>query len=161
MTKTTVLYRGCLALLLAAFVVSVLLAGTGRTSSGQYVGSEPCGECHDEEYGNFKKFAKKAHSGESVKIMMADLTKEELIECYGCHVTGYGQPGGFVSFDQTPALGEAGCEVCHGPGYDHVESGGDPDLIKKDLSLEDCQVCHNPERVDAFDFKPLLYGGAH
>lgn len=161
MIKTAVLFKGCLALLLAAFVVSVLTTGTGRTDSGRYVGSESCGDCHDEEYGNFKKFAKKAHSGESVKIMMGDLTREELVECYGCHVTGYGQPGGFVSFDETPAMAEAGCEVCHGPGYDHVESGGDPDLIKHDLSLEDCQVCHNPERVDAFDFKPLLYGGAH
>jgi hypothetical protein len=42
-----------------------------------------------------------------------------------------------------------------------VDSGGDPDLIKRDLSLDDCTGCHNPERVEAFDFKPLLYGGAH
>jgi len=62
---------------------------------------------------------------------------------------------------QINQLAEAGCEVCHGPGYDHVESGGDTDLIKRDLSLDDCAVCHNPERVSAFDFKPLLFGGAH
>lgn len=153
--------KGCCALSLAALAVFLFLADTGRANSGRYVGAEACGECHEQEYGNYKKFAKKAHSGESVKIMMGDLTKEELAECYGCHMTGYGRPGGFVSFEQTPNMALAGCEVCHGPGYDHVESGGDPELIKRDLTLDDCHACHNPERVEAFDFKPLLYGGAH
>lgn len=160
MFKRSIWIKGCL-LLLAAFVVSAVMTGTGRTNSGQYVGSDACQDCHELEYGNYKKFAKKAHSGESVKIMMGDLTKEELVECYGCHMTGYGKPGGFVSFEKTPNMAEAGCEVCHGPGYDHVESGGDPELIKRNLKLEDCQTCHNPERVEAFDFKPLLFGGAH
>nr|WP_321259471.1 cytochrome c family protein [uncultured Pseudodesulfovibrio sp.] len=161
MLKRAVWYKGSLILVVAAFVVTVAMASVGRTNSGQYVGSDACGECHEEEYGNFKKFAKKAHSGKSVKIMSSDLTQEELAECYACHVTGYGQPGGFVSFEQTPGLSDCGCEVCHGPGYDHVESGGDSDLIKGSLSMEDCTSCHNPERIDAFDFKPLLYGGAH
>ncbi|BCS88505.1 hypothetical protein PSDVSF_17470 [Pseudodesulfovibrio sediminis] len=137
------------------------LTKTGRTTSGRFVGSAACAECHEQEFQNFKKFSKKAHSGESVKIMASDLTTEELAECYACHMTGFGQPGGFVSFAKTPEMGEAGCEVCHGPGYDHVESEGDTDLIKGDLDLEDCTGCHNPDRVEAFDFKPLLYGGAH
>ena len=161
MLKRSVWYKGSVALLAAAFVVAVALTGTGRTNSGQYVGSEACADCHEEEFSHFKKFAKKAHSGESVKIMMNDLTREEQEECFGCHMTGFGKPGGFVSFEETPNQAEAGCEVCHGPGYEHVDSGGDPDLIKGKLSLDDCQACHNPERVEAFDFKPLLYGGAH
>ena len=150
-----------LAVFLAAFFVVAVMASSGRTNSGQYVGSEACAECHDKEYENYKKFSKKAHSGESVKIMAADLTKQELEECYHCHMTGFGKPGGFVSFDETPAMADAGCETCHGPGFDHVEAGGDPDLIKGKLELSDCEVCHNPERVAAFDFKPLLFGGAH
>ena len=161
MLKRSVWYRGGLTIVLVAFVVTVGLTGMGRTNSGQFVGSDACADCHEEEYSHYKKFAKKAHSGDSVKIMMGDLTPEELAECFGCHMTGYGQPGGFVSFEETPGQAEAGCEVCHGAGYDHVESGGDPELIKGKLKLDDCQTCHNPERVDAFDFKPLLYGGAH
>jgi len=150
-----------LALVLAAFLIGVVTASSGRTNSGQYVGSEACAECHDKEYGNYKKYSKKAHSGDSVKIMSGDLTKEELEECYHCHMTGFGKPGGFVSFDETPAMADAGCETCHGPGFDHVESGGDTDLIKGKLELSDCETCHNPERVAAFDFKPLMFGGAH
>lgn len=153
--------KGCLMFFAAAFFVAVAMAGTGQTNSGQFVGSAACEECHDEEYGNFKKFSKKAHAGDSVKIMAGDLTKAELEECYICHMTGFGQPGGFVSFEETPHMADAGCEVCHGPGYDHVESGGDPELIKGSLTLDDCVTCHNPERVAAFDFKPLMYGGAH
>ncbi len=161
MSFSAIWLKGCLTFCGVAFFVAVCLTGLGRTSSGQYVGTAACEDCHDTEYSNFKQFAKKSHSGESVKLMSGDLTKEELEECYHCHVTGYGQPGGFVSFDETPGMADCGCEVCHGPGYDHVESGGDPELIKGSLDMEDCQVCHNPERVEAFDFKPLLYGGAH
>lgn len=153
--------KGCLVFFGAAFFVAVSMASVGISNSGQYVGSEACAECHDQEYENYKKFSKKAHSGDSVKLMSADLTKGELEECYVCHVTGFGKPGGFVSFETTPAMADAGCETCHGPGFDHVEGGGDTDLIKGDLEVSDCETCHNPERVAAFDFKPLLFGGAH
>jgi len=153
--------KGCLAFFLVAFFVAVGMTSTGRTNSGQYVGSEACADCHDLEFENYKNFSKKAHSGDSVKVMSADLTKSELEECFTCHMTGFGKPGGFVSFDETPEMADAGCETCHGPGYDHVESGGETDLIKGDLEVADCEGCHNPERVAAFDFKPLLFGGAH
>lgn len=93
--------------------------------------------------------------------MAKDLTEDELKECFHCHATGYGQPGGFVSFEKTPDMANAGCEVCHGPGADHVEAGGDPEQIKGKLDIKECETCHNPERVASFDFKPMLYGGAH
>jgi len=148
----------------AAFllVAPVLFASsTAVSQTGTFVGSKVCADCHQDQYKNFSKFAKKAHSDRSIKIMASDLTQAELATCYGCHTTGYGQPGGFVSFEQTPDLSHAGCEVCHGPGGDHVEAGGDPALIKGKLSLQDCETCHSAERVSSFNFKPLLYGGAH
>ncbi|BBD09652.1 cytochrome c family protein [Desulfovibrio ferrophilus] len=141
--------------------LSLLITRPAQTGQATYVGSNACSECHDEQFENFEQFAKKAHSDRSIKIMASDLTKEELQECYACHTTGYGQPGGFVSFEETPEMAHAGCEVCHGPGSEHVAEGGDPDLIKGTLALEDCETCHNADRVGAFNFKPLLYGGAH
>ncbi len=131
------------------------------TQDAEYVGSEACGDCHDVEYENYLQFSKKAHSGDSVKIMSADLTSSELEECFVCHMTGYGEPGGFESFETTPDLANAGCETCHGPGSTHVDEYGDPDFIKGDLDVDDCTTCHNSERVAAFDFKPMLFGGAH
>lgn len=130
-------------------------------AENSFVGTAACKDCHEEEHENFTKYAKKAHSDRSVKLMASDLTEAELAGCYGCHTTGYGQPGGFVSYEKTPHLADAGCEVCHGPGYEHVESGGDADLIKGKLSMDDCVGCHDESRVKAFNFKPLLYGGAH
>jgi hypothetical protein len=139
---------------------SCVVTEYGITDSAVYVGSEACKECHEVEYSNYKKFSKKAHSSESVKIMASDLDDDELKECFACHSTGYGKPGGFVSFEETPKLANAGCEVCHGPGSLHVEDG-DPDLIKRKMTIKECEVCHNAERVNNFNFKPLIFGGAH
>ena len=92
--------------------------------------------------------------------MAAKLTPEELKGCYGCHTTGYGKPGGFCSEQETPELKNNGCEVCHGPGSLHAASE-DPEDLNTTIDVEDCMTCHNSERVAAFNFKPLLYGGAH
>ena len=146
---------------LHAMILACMLWPFSAVAETTYVGTAACKDCHEEQYENFTKFAKKAHSQKSVQIMASDLTEAELAECYGCHTTGYGKPGGFVSYEKTPHLADAGCEVCHGPGSDHVESGGDAELIKGTLSMEDCESCHNQSRIKAFNFKPLLYGGAH
>ncbi len=150
----------CAAMIVACATFLAAWAAPGVSQTGAYIGSKVCSDCHSDEYENFTKFAKKAHSDRSIKIMASDLTQDEVQECYSCHTTGYGKPGGFVSFEETPELAHAGCEVCHGPGADHAEFG-DPELIKRNLSLDDCTACHNEERVGAFNFKPLLYGGAH
>ena len=125
-----------------------------------YVGSESCRDCHETEYANYMKFSKKAHSFQSIKKMEKKLTKEEYQGCFECHTTGFGKPGGFVSEEKTPGLKDAGCEVCHGPGSLHVESE-DPDDISREMSQKDCSICHNEKRIKDFDFKPLLFGGAH
>jgi len=125
-----------------------------------YVGSSICAGCHTAEHTAFMKYSKKAHSSKSLRLMAKGLSPEELASCFGCHTTGYGKPGGFVSFSDTPAMADAGCEVCHGPGSAHAASG-DPADIKGKLTVADCQGCHNDSRVRAFGYKPLLRGGAH
>ncbi|WP_027723118.1 cytochrome c family protein [Maridesulfovibrio zosterae] len=146
---------------LTVFVVfGCVLADYSFSDSAIYVGSSKCKECHETEYSNYSKYSKKAHSSKSVKIMASDLDPDEVKECFACHATGYGKPGGFVSFEQTPDLADAGCEVCHGPGSLHAEDG-DPEFIKRKMNIKDCETCHNAERVDNFNFKPLIFGGAH
>ena len=125
-----------------------------------YVGSDACKGCHELEFKNFISYAKKAHSYKDVKILSKKLTSSELVECFECHTTGYGKPGGFRSEQETPHLKDAGCEACHGPGSTHCETG-DPKDIKGKLVAKDCETCHNPERVKAFNYRPLVYGGAH
>lgn len=145
------LRKGCM-LYSLCFAVMVLSAVTWccvkpvsvQADSGMaYVGSKACQECHELEYSNFVKYAKKAHSYESIAAMKKGLT-----------------PAEFRSQQETPHLKNAGCEVCHGPGSVHVESE-DPEDIRGSLTPKDCECCHNSERVAAFDYKPLIYGGAH
>jgi hypothetical protein len=135
-------------------------ARAAASSEKAYVGAERCGECHLAQYQSFKSNSKKAHSFGSVRMMKRGLTAEEVSECYGCHTTGYGKPGGFRSEAETPHLADAGCEVCHGPGNVHAETG-DPADIKSKLTVQDCAACHSSQRVQSFKFKPMIYGGGH
>jgi len=134
--------------------------GHEKKSESTYVGSLACKDCHPEEYENFITYAKKSTSFQSVEKQMKHLTPDEIKQCYPCHTTGYGQPGGFVSLEETPHLKNAGCEVCHGPGAEHSRTAN-PETIIKNMSKKDCEVCHISERVKAFKYKPLIHGGAH
>lgn len=125
-----------------------------------YVGSAACKDCHENEFKNFAAYTKKASSFKSIQRMKKGLTEVEIKGCLRCHTTGYGEPGGFISQKETPHLKDAGCEVCHGPGSVHCETEDSED-IKGRLSIGDCEKCHSAERVDAFKFRPLIYGGAH
>ena len=129
-------------------------------NSKTYVGSLACQKCHPDEYANFMQYAKKSTSFKSIEKQMRHLTPEEIKNCYPCHTTGYGKPGGFVSPEKTPNLKNAGCEVCHGPGSKHVKTMSPEDIIGK-LTKKDCERCHISERVKAFKYKPLIHGGAH
>lgn len=144
-----------------ACVLSLLVEHPGYAArQNEYIGSKACADCHQTQYDSFKKYARKANTFHAVEVMAPKLTPEEVKECYACHATGYGQPGGFKSKAETPELAEAGCEVCHGPGKAHAESG-DPKDIKAKLTMKDCTGCHNESRVKSFNFKPLLFSGAH
>ncbi|MBF0469486.1 MAG: cytochrome c family protein [Desulfamplus sp.] len=158
--KINLLYtvRFCILCTLISF--GLMITSHASANDKTFVGSESCMDCHKNEYSNFSNYTKKAHSYDSIRVMQPKLTEAEFKSCFECHTTGYGQPGGFVSESETPALKNAGCEVCHGPGSLHIESQ-DPEDIKTTLSIEDCNRCHSEERVNAFDFKPLLFGGAH
>ncbi len=137
-----------------------VICGNGMADEKVYGGSESCKDCHEQEYATYLDYAKKAKSFESIKKMEKKLTPEEYQSCFECHTTGYGKTGGFISEEKTPHLKDAGCEVCHGPGSVHVDSE-DPEDINYDIDMENCNTCHSKDRIEAFDFKPLLFGGAH
>ncbi|MGD8700866.1 MAG: cytochrome c family protein [Desulfosarcina sp.] len=151
---------GWLSLAALCLLISGAFSQATANDVAEYVGSKTCGECHSDQYDTFKAHSKKADSYSSIQRMAGKLTPEELKTCYGCHTTGYGRPGGFQSEQKTPHLKDNGCEVCHGPGSMHVESEDPSDLVES-ITIEACKTCHNPERVGAFNFKPLIFGGAH
>ncbi len=101
-------------------------------------------------------------------------------ECVRCHVTGFGQPGGFISMEQTPEMASIQCEACHGPGSIYAEM-----MLKKQgtYTLEEYQTkggltmpspknnvcaaqCHNPASPFVgsgyqFDFEDRKAIGTH
>lgn len=147
-------------LILCVAIMALTTSNSLLAEEKTYVGSESCKECHEQEHHNFMTFSKKAHSFDSIKKMEKKLSPQEYQTCFECHTTGFGKKGGFISESQTPGLKNPGCEVCHGPGSLHVESE-DPDDIVREVTLENCTACHSEDRIEAFDFKPLLFGGAH
>lgn len=145
---------------LMGMLTIILMSGGAWAAERRYVGSEACSSCHADEYKSFCTYAKKSHSFASVEKLKRGLTPAELNGCYGCHTTGYGKPGGFESLEKTPELKNAGCEVCHGPGSVHAQSGNRSDIDRKpDRRL--CESCHTSSRVQAFNYKPVMHGGAH
>ncbi|PIP47149.1 MAG: cytochrome C [Deltaproteobacteria bacterium CG23_combo_of_CG06-09_8_20_14_all_51_20] len=134
--------------------------GEAQERNVLYVGSEACKECHDAQFKSFMANSKKAGSFANILRMQKKLSDSEFRDCFKCHTTGYGEPGGFRSAEKTPHLKNPGCEVCHGAGSIHAESG-DPSDLKVKVSLKVCNRCHNSERVAAFGFKPILYSGGH
>ena len=148
--------------LMFILVFGIYSPSQGSEQNGQltYVGSLACRDCHPDEYANFITYAKKSTSFQSVEKQMRHLTPDEIKQCYPCHTTGYGQPGGFISLEETPHLKNAGCEVCHGPGAEHSRTTT-PETIISNMSKKDCEICHISERVKAFKYKPLIHGGAH
>ena len=146
--------------LIAAAAVSLRPEGAAAGAAKAFVGSDACKSCHELEYKNFQSYNKKAHSYKSISALKKGLTEAEFKKCFECHTTGYGKEGGFRSEQETPQLKDTGCEVCHGPGSVHVDTG-DPKDIQGKLTAKECEVCHNPERVNSFKYKPMVYGGAH
>jgi hypothetical protein len=144
----------------AALEIDANARQSKRSATATYIGSAACQPCHELEYTNFIKYSKKTHSRESVEKMRSKLTAAELEACYRCHTTGYGEKGGFVSYDKTPHVGDVGCETCHGPGSVHAETGETTAITRKP-AVESCVTCHSAERVQTFDFRPLRYSGAH
>ncbi|MBU0517240.1 MAG: cytochrome c family protein [Proteobacteria bacterium] len=135
-------------------------AAAASKSPARYVGSKKCASCHEENYGRYVKYSKKSRSYRSIRRMQRGLTAAERRDCYRCHTTAYGLPGGFVSLAETPHQQNVGCEACHGPGSRHVKSEDKKDITRQ-VPNQRCKSCHVSARIKAFHHVPLTYGGAH
>lgn len=135
---------GAVAMAVALLVTGGPASAGGTPDSAKYVGHTQCRACHFRQY---RSWSKTRHA-EVWDQLKGDERKEP--GCVKCHTTGYGEPGGFVSAEETPGLKDVGCEACHGPGSAHVEAAkkapasGEWDVKIDKVPRNACVQCHNP-----------------
>lgn len=125
-----------------------------------YVGVEVCSNCHVEE----RAFWDGTPHSKAYSTLERQF-KEFNLECVGCHVTGYDQPGG-STVTHVDKLKNVQCETCHGPGSRHVENPVDKALIVASPPKTLCAPqCHHPPHVpqgwSADEAWPKIIGKGH
>ena len=108
-----------------------------KEGSTRYLGAETCKRCHSAEYEQWTAtpHARAFASLESSEGMHG-MTKTD--DCARCHATGWKAAGGYVAPTARPDLRAVQCEACHGPGTEHVRTGG----ITR-LTEAACTGCHD------------------
>ncbi len=114
-----------------------------------YVGSERCASCHEEAHAWWREHAH-GHAYET----LVKRNKEFNLSCVGCHVVGYGKPGG-ATVTHNEGLVDVGCESCHGPASAHIEDADADEAlnVRREVSQATCVECHSPEHSDKFDYE--------
>ena len=163
-------------------------AGKAADQKYSYVGSKSCKKCHIKLYKSWEKTSS-AKAFESLKPGQAaeaktkhgldpakDYTKDE--SCLKCHVTGFGQPGGYAIPDAADAaavkkaktLEGSGCESCHGPGSAYIDVFKEINKSKRKYKVDElyavglnkmgpdaCTDCHNDKSPTYTEDKKLDY----
>ncbi|HEU5182628.1 MAG TPA: cytochrome c family protein, partial [Candidatus Polarisedimenticolia bacterium] len=156
--------------------------GVPFKTGAKYLGDRYCEGCHEDIYRSWRKTdmaatfnslypgADRESKAKALNIDPdADFTNDAT--CFPCHTTGYGQPGGFVSFAKTPNRVGVQCEACHGPAseyMDHMVAGKgahkSAGLVRADVRA--CVQCHHPsdpcpDDKYVFDYVAMKARGLH
>ena len=108
-----------------------------------YTGDVVCSTCHEQEA---LSWAITHHAQAYYTLYERERVDEE--KCVSCHVTGMGEPGGFVMGDHLSPMTSVTCESCHGPSGPH-------DGQTTDASAS-CEGCHDAEHSVAFSLEKGL-----
>ena len=133
------------AIVMTAILATCLLLFMGRDRAAAeedatYVPGNKCKVCHIKIY---NAQSKTAHAMGYENLI--DAGEEANAECLPCHVTGYGQPGGFTDAKASEDLAGTTCQACHGPGSKHIEKGLSKEQRKEAIqrpTKDACIKCH-------------------
>jgi len=119
---------------------SGLLERQGRISLPdglKYTGSASCKVCHAYAY---EKWSEKKHADAYATLEKVGSAYDP--ECVVCHSVGMRYESGFGTPEKTPHLKDVGCENCHGPGSEHIETVGEKRTREP---RSECVDCHTPD----------------
>ncbi len=111
-----------------------------------FVGNAACLDCHKEAFPAWNA-SKHAHG----YATLAEKKKQFHLDCIGCHVTGYQQPGGVCRLDKVEGREGIGCEACHGPGSVHADDPTATNILPGN-DAKVCKGCHDRENSPHFEF---------
>ena len=117
-----------------------------------YSGSESCAVCHRAEAATWR-FTDHSIAFDSLVTGGA----EHDPKCVGCHVVGFGTPGGYSEAGRQQYLENVGCESCHGPGGGHLTARSKTAAAKAtgDYRLV-CERCHDAQHSLGFNYESFL-----
>jgi hypothetical protein len=180
--------RPTLATLIVFCVVGLAGSGplAGEEADWSYVGPKKCKSCHMKQFKSWSQtkmsqafeILKPGQRAEAKKAAGYDPDKDYTTdkECLPCHVTGYGEKGGFVSIEETPLLAGVTCEACHGAGEGYLRKGfmtlknkefKRADVVSAGLVVPEASTCtsrcHNEKSpfYKPFDWETRKAQGTH
>lgn len=135
----------------ATILALTALPSSARESSGSaFTGSRQCLACHRSEHETWETMRHAQAFQSLTRDQIRSGKDEQGRVCISCHVTGFWDPMGFASAEETPLLTGVGCEACHGGGKEHIKTmiratldEVEPKDKKITRSLS-CTRCHNP-----------------
>ena len=116
-----------------------------REPTARYVGARACATCHGAAHLELQKPGA-PHSRSLDPVKQRGFLR--VSQCLSCHVTAPGRKGGHVAPGDAQA--SVSCEACHGPGAEHVATGGKARLLDAKAS---CAACHVPEMGPEFRYE--------
>lgn len=115
-------------------------------------GAMACASCHR---GEFVDWLFTPHSVAFHDLHEIGRAADET--CVGCHVTGWGQPGGFRSIEKDRSRADVQCETCHEPERTHA---GNLRLRTEEYAAR-CRTCHTASASISPDIKLTLPSVSH
>lgn len=122
-----------------------LMTWDKRFTAIQYVGAEVCQSCHSKQYSQWK-----TTSHAYAMNTLLDVRRHYQPKCVICHVTGGGYETGYKMGDLDHHLINVQCEMCHGPGGNHIKRPTIERMLRTP-SAKHCITCHDQEHSD-FNF---------
>ncbi|HCP47083.1 MAG TPA: hypothetical protein DIU15_13640 [Deltaproteobacteria bacterium] len=110
---------------------------------GDFVGAKICMACHRAIYDDWMT-TRHAHA---YGTLVADKRHFDL-DCWSCHVTGAGKPGGPSGPYDVGTMRNVQCEACHGPGRKHIADPTAVDMVRNPGEAH-CKSCHSDEQTDS------------
>jgi len=114
-----------------------------------YSGEQRCLICHEKQH---LQWSLTGHASAFASLHRKAQTGNP--DCIGCHVTGFGQPGGYQSGRGHQHLENVQCEACHGPGYQSCSAYTGQKAAAKNAAQWKalCVVCHTEKESLNFVF---------